>query len=195
MRAYLLLSWIAVRVFRHCGPREQRVNRVLPTKQPCDLHRMRITNIVVLIVATLAVDLRTAHADDQDYGEQIVLADVASMGVLYTATRLAKRTESDQDSKLVIGAGLGGYLLFAPAVHLIGHGREDRAALSIGMRLVPTAALLSIDRCDGGEEALGCILGHLLLATVGALAVSAVDAFVVADGESATMPVMLGVRF
>ena len=132
-----------------------------------------------------------ARADDPSYGEQIVLADGASVGVFYAAVRLANRRDDERWLKVATGVGVGSYILFAPAVHLIGHGREDRAAISLGMRLVPTFFLVSATRCGGGEEGGVCLVGRVLLAAVGALAATGIDTFVVSDGGSPEpMPVM-----
>lgn len=57
--------------------------------------------------------------------------------------------------------GLSGYALLAPAVH-VAHGEVQRAAVSLAM-------------------------GHLALGVVGALAVTVIDAFVVANGESSSV--------
>ena len=135
------------------------------------MRRFALAGIVVLGSAP------AAHADDRTYSEHVVLADTASVAVL-VGTR----------SPLV---GLSGYALLAPAVH-VAHGEVQRAAVSLAMRLVPVASVATLERCDGGEAALGCGLGHLALGVVGALAVTVIDAFVVANGESSPVvaPIM-----
>jgi hypothetical protein len=135
------------------------------------------------VVASLVAS-GPARADDRDYGEQIALADVASLGVLVAATRVAARRDTDRAYTIAIAVGLGSYAVVAPAVHLIGHRQADRAAASLAMRLVPVASFASIGRCGGGEAAVGCVVGRVLLAVVGAVAASAIDVFVVADGPA-----------
>jgi hypothetical protein len=58
------------------------------------------------------------------------------------------------------------------------------------------AALATTGACDGGEESLGCVLGHLLVAVGGAIAVSAVDILVVAESSeepaSMVLPLLVG---
>jgi len=136
------------------------------------------TLTVLAAVVMMAPD---ARADGEPYVEQIVLADAASVAIL-----------AGTKSPLV---GLSGYAVLAPAVH-VAHGQADRAALSLALRLVPIASVAAIDRCEGGEAALGCALGRLAIGVFGAIAVTALDAFVVADGESPpTMLPILGARF
>ena len=135
----------------------------------------------MLAAAAVLPAAPAAHADDHSYGEQIAIADAASVAVLVG-------TKSPP-------VGLAGYALLAPAVH-VAHGQGDRAAVSLAMRLIPVASAATLDRCEGGEAALGCGLGHIGLGVLGALVVTAVDVFVVADGEApAMMAPILGARF
>lgn len=137
---------------------------------------MRITIAALLVIAT------PAHADD-DYGEQIAVADAAGVALAYGAHAVTDRVD------VAAGVWIGAYALIAPVVHLA-HGREDRAALSFGMRAAPLLVLASVGRCGGGEEATGCIAGTLLLGVAGAIAATAVDIFAVSDEPA---PMMLAV--
>lgn len=151
---------------------------------------MRVLCVGISVLAALWLTPREAHADDSEYGEEIALADGASFAVTYATARISRGGD------ITVGVGVGSYLLFAPGVHLLGHGQADRAALSFAMRLVPTTALLSIGTCGGGEEATSCVVGHLLITFFGGLAASTVDIFAVADGSSPEpMPLMLSGSF
>src|SRR5687768_7544812 len=96
-----------------------------------------------------------AHADDPDYVEQVVVADVTTVVLLVAVHRSP-------------ALGLSSYALLAPALHLA-HGHADRAAASLALRLIPVASLATLERCGGGETALGCGLGHVFFGVAGAL--------------------------
>lgn len=154
---------------------------------------MRLLGAGLAVLVVLQASPPQARADDQDYGEQIALADAASVGAFYAANRLAG---SEGSAKVTLAVGLGSYLVLSPAVHLIVHGQEDRAAVSFAMRLVPVTLLASTGRCGGGEEATACVVGHLLLGVVGLVAATAVDVIVVSDGTAPTPTAfMVGGRF
>lgn len=139
---------------------------------------MRTLAIVAAFAATSAIP--SARADDQGYGEQIMFADAGSIGLLVGV----------HDTPAL---GIASYAVLAPAVHLA-HGQGERAVASLAMRLVPVASVASLARCEGGETGLGCALGFLLLGVVGALTVTAIDSFVIADGDAppAAVPLMRG---
>jgi hypothetical protein len=124
------------------------------------------------ILAALAVVAfaRPAAADDDAYIEQVVLVDAASIGLLVGV----------RDTPAV---GIVSYALLAPNVHLA-HGQGDRVVASLAMRAVPVLSVVTLGGCGGGESALGCGLGNVFLGVAAALAVTAIDAFVVADGDA-----------
>jgi hypothetical protein len=154
---------------------------------------VRLLGAGIAVSVVLLASPPQARADDQDYGEHIALADAASVGAFYVANRL---TGDDGSARVTLGVGLGSYLLLSPAVHLIVHGREDRAAISFAMRLVPVTVLASTGRCGGGEEAISCVIGHLMLGVVGLVVATAVDVFAVSEGPAPDPTAfMVGGRF
>jgi hypothetical protein len=125
---------------------------------------LRAASAAVMVVAAA----QPARAGD-DYIEQIVVADAASVALVVGM----------RDTPAV---GLASYALLSPAVHLA-HGQGDRAIVSLAMRALPVLSIATLERCEGGESALGCGLVHVYVGFLGGLAASAVDAFVVADGD------------
>lgn len=139
---------------------------------------MRDLVLFATIAAVSAVSaVRPARADEPDYVEQVVIADVTTVVLLVAVHRSP-------------ALGLSSYALLTPALHLA-HGEADRAAASLALRLIPVASLATLERCEGGEAALGCGLGHVFFGVAGALAVTAIDAFVIADGDAASTAVPL----
>lgn len=114
------------------------------------------------------------------YGWQTLSADAGSatlMGVSFAASEAAR--SSTGPAALLVGS-LGAYALGAPLVHLL-NGEAGRAAASLGLRVgVPTLSFLAIAAAADCHNPWCKLDSAAIGGLVGMLAVSAVDAAVIA---------------
>lgn len=134
---------------------------------------------------TAAEPLRAEPASTSEvhtwYGWQTLTADAGSatlMGVSFAVSETTRGSSTDP-AALFVGS-LGAYALGAPLVHLA-NGEAVRAAASLGLRVgVPTLGFLAIAAAADCHSPWCKLESAAIGGLVGMLAVSAVDAAVIA---------------
>ena len=115
---------------------------------------MRKLAILILPALLLGLGARTARADEEWYGWQILVADGLSTGLMIAGAR----------SEGLTAVGLGGYFLAGPIIHGA-HGDMPQAIADLGLRAgLPVAGLYLGNALDTNRDAeipAGAILGLL----------------------------------
>ena len=117
----------------------------------------------------------------ESYSGDIVLADVAALGMVAGASALP-----------VLGAAAVASYLFTPAVIHLLHDNPGRAAGSLGLRLLlPVGGAFlgaTLENCRGQGESLCGVMGLMVGGLTGIVAAAVIDAAALAGDRSGSAP-------